>query len=228
MRRRSGSRTHTACRTVQVSIDLTINGLDRSPRAGLISVNVLGASRVVLDVNRLDVVAVRTSRVVSEATSPLNSTRSIAGIAASPRTKSNLHGRLWVVASTRVGEGSNCSSVNVPNDSVTGPVNSVSMHGSLRTADRVESTTVISSSITLGEVVGLDLRSVTSNPFNINFVEIVRDQDHGRHDSSTRSSLSNKFQVAKHDVKVRLHSWGIALLANCEINTLVTISNLAW
>lgn len=110
--------------------------------------------------------------------------------------------------------------VDEPVDLVLGPLNGVGVGAGERSTDGVEGTTVVGGGVALAEVVGLDLLVVTTNPLQINLVEIVRLEDSAGNNTSTLGSLNGNINTAEHDVLVGLDGGGVGGLLDREDGTL--------
>ena len=76
------------------------------------------------------------------------------------------------------------------------------MGGVKRGADGVVDSSVVGGGVTLGEVVGLDTSIITTSPFPVNLVEIVRLKNNTGDDTSTLGSLNDDIKSAEHEVVV--------------------------
>jgi hypothetical protein len=151
-----------------MSRGLGVVDLDAAPVAGLVGVGVAGSGVGVFDVGRLDIHGEGTSVVVGFTTSPFDSSRSVVGVTTGPDTESQAHGGLGETASAlRIGKGQSAddSTVDDPANRLRGPFNGVGVENLLGSSDGVEATTVIAGSVTLSEVVALNLSGVASKSF---------------------------------------------------------------
>lgn len=113
---------------------------------------------------------------VGLATSPLDGTLRSIGTTSNPSTKLDLHGGLGESsASLSIGilQLANLIVIDKPADVVLSPVDRVLVDVVLGVGNIVVGTTVIGGSITLAEVVGLDLSLVTTKPLPVDLVKIV-------------------------------------------------------
>lgn len=114
---------------------------------------------VVGDVDGLDIHGERSVSVVGLTTSPLDGTLTVVGVAAGPDTDADAHGGLGeVLARDCIGviQCADDLAVQEPLDATGGPVDGVGVEGGLGVRDSDGSATVVSGSIALSEVVGLD------------------------------------------------------------------------
>lgn len=104
-------------------------------------------------------------------TSPLDGALGSILATSDPGSELDLHGGLGKAGSTALGVGSSEGAddvvVDQPSDTSGSPLNRVGVERAQRVGDGVESTTVVSSGVTLAEVVGLSLGVVTANPLPI-------------------------------------------------------------
>lgn len=124
--------------------------------------------RVVGDLDRLDVHGERSLAVVGSTTSPLDGTLAVARVTTSPDTQTQTHGGLRetrAALSVSVLDSTESLAVNDPADGILGPVDGVGVEVVLRGVDVLPGLTVVGGSVTLAEVVGLDLVRVASNTF---------------------------------------------------------------
>lgn len=205
--------------------------VDASVRAigALRPVVVLGTRHtvgVVLDGDGLVVGEERSAAEVGVTTSPLDG--SIGSILATcnPGTKFDLHGSLGE-SSTILGigivQGADQATIDVPFDVVLGPVNGISVELLLRVADGVVGSTVVGGSITLAEVVGLDLGCVTTEPLPVNLVEIVGLQNEAGNNTLTGASTNSNVDLAEEDPLGALDGGSIRLLVDGENSTVGTV-----
>jgi hypothetical protein len=139
--------------------------LDAVGGARVVAVGVRVGRVGVGDLHRLDVHGEGSLGVVGLATSPLNGALAVVGVTTSPDTDAHTHGGLGV-ASTALGigvvESANGGAVNGPDGLVLLPVHRVGVEGVLGVRHTGPSGAVIGGSVTLAEVVGLDLGSVAA------------------------------------------------------------------
>jgi hypothetical protein len=72
--------------------------------------------------------------------------------------------------------------------------------GGLGVGDCMSCSSVEGRSISLGEVIGLDVSGGPSEPFPVDLIEIVRLQDEGRDDTSARGSLERSSHCSEEKV----------------------------
>lgn len=108
---------------------------------------------------------------VGIAASPLDGALRSIRAASNPSSELDLHRCLGKASSATLsvggGQGTDDVVVDQPGDTSRSPLNGVSVERSERVGNGVESTTVVSSSVTLAEVVGLSLGVVASNPLPV-------------------------------------------------------------
>lgn len=59
---------------------------------------------------------------------------------------------------------------------------------------------IVCGRLTFAKVVGLNIGIVVSEPFKVDFIEVVRLEDCAAHDANTRRRFDNELDVAEHDV----------------------------
>jgi hypothetical protein len=78
---------------------------------------------------------------------------------------------------------------------------------------------VIQSIIALPEYIGLHIATISSYPFPVDFIEVVRQKDEGADNTSARGGLNSGRDLAKHDVLFRDQCRCLVLLGNHEIGS---------
>lgn len=168
------------------SADFTADGFDRIGRSALVSVSVLFARRVILDVNLLDNHVKRTFFVVGRTARPryidvsymwhkrrrkgtvlhTDNTRLIIRITTRPDSNSSCHGCLGIVIALHHSrcQSSNHDIINQPLQLFGCPVQSVLVERSLA-VNCVERPTIVGCSISFAEVVWLSLIRFPPKPF---------------------------------------------------------------
>ena len=183
-------------------MDRTAIRLDRLPSTIRAGIGVLCTCGVIRHSNRAYHHGVWTTSVVCGTARPSNGTRSVGRVAAAPCPEFDHHRRLRVLPGLR-GLWSQCShgfSINLPGDLVGGPVNRVLMERSLIVRIGMEGSSIVCGSLTLPKIVALHLLSVSSKPFPIDFVKIVRLQHRTADYSDTRRWLHHKVDMSEHYV----------------------------
>lgn len=200
--------------------------LDAVGRAAVVAVGV-GRARVgVGDLDRLQVHGERSGRVVGLTASPLNSTRGVGWITASPDTDTKTHRSLReVVASLSSSQGANNASVNQPLDAVPLPVDSVGVERCLGSADTDVGSTVVATSVAFAEVVGFDLGGVAAESLPVDLVQVVGLKHNGAHNTSAGSSLQCHLDSTEKEVVRSLDRGSIALLGDGESGTIAAVAN---
>ena len=79
----------------------------------------------------------------------------------------------------------------------------------------------------LAVVVGLDFRRIVPNPFPVNFIQIVRLQDHTTDNTTALCHLSLEFEDTKEDVEGGLDRRRLEFLRNREFGALIGVVDLA-
>ena len=101
------------------------------------------------------------------------------------------------------------------------------MGGSLGVSDVVVGTSVVGSCVALAEVVGLNLRSITTQPLPVNLVQIVRLEDEARDNTLAERGLDGHIDLAEEDVLVGTNRGSITFLVDGENSTLVGVIDLS-
>jgi hypothetical protein len=131
-------------RLVAAREDSAAIGLDRPPGSGLVTVDILRTSGVVLDHDRSNYHGERSVGVLSGPFRPLDGSCWVCWISATPRANFQLHWRLRILV---VGVGglecSNSLSVDLPDNLVGSPVDGVLFEACLAPDIIVEGTTVV-------------------------------------------------------------------------------------
>lgn len=136
--------------------DGATDGLDGSPCAGLVAVDVLGAGGVVLNHERAYLHAEGTLGVVGGSTRPRDGARAVSWVTTAPCAKLDLHGRLGVLA---VGvlrlEGANSDTIDLPNDLIGGPFDGVLLVARLAARICVEGATVVGGGLSFAKLLNV-------------------------------------------------------------------------
>jgi hypothetical protein len=88
---------------------------------------------------------------------------------------------------------------------------------SLRGIDVVSLSTVISTCISLGEVIALYMSGISSKPFPINFIEIIGLKDESGNDSSSGSSFQNGSNSSKEEKFYNQQNSGDFILVEASV-----------
>ena len=210
------------------------NNLDALPGTGVVTVDVLldgfGGLRVLASViNNGDALVVSEERSLAEvgtATSPFSSARRRVGATTNPGSELHLHGGLGESVNTvsiSSLKSSNSVTINGPGNSSRSPLNSVGVEGGERAGDRVVSTTVVSLSLTLGVVVGLNLSVVATNPLPIDLIEIIGLKHSGGNDTLSSSSLDLDVDTAEEDVLAGVDGRRVLVALDGEDSTVTVV-----
>jgi len=82
---------------------------------------------------------------------------------------------------------------------------------------------VVGGSVALSEKVGLDLDGVSSKPFPINLIQIVRLHHETADNSGATGCLQNHADFAKEDVIGTGDCWGLSLDSHDEVGTICAV-----
>lgn len=201
--------------------------------SGKIAVAVVSTASIILNADALDIHGVGGASIQWSA-SPLASPLCLlvsggGGISTSnPGAHLDAHRSLGVVEAVEslwvvVGKGANQGVTNVELDRLLGPVERVSDVLIHRTGDRVGSTTIVSGGVSLSEEVALDVTGISTNPLEINLIQILRLEDETADDTGTWGGLHGDGDLSEEDVLVDSDGWGIGLLADGKLGTVRSI-----
>jgi len=149
----------------------------------------------------------------------------VAGITTGPYTDLDHHGRLGVlIGGRRAGrESTNGLSVDGPDNLFTGPVHGVSVPFVLVIRVSVECAAAVAARVSFAEIVRLHFGGFGSEPFPVNFVQIIGLQDGTADNARSWSCLDGEFDLAEHDVPAGLDQRPVTLLGNGESGTIGVI-----
>jgi len=82
---------------------------------------------------------------------------------------------------------------------------------------------VVGSGVTLSEVVGFNLSAVSSKPFPVNLIQIIRFHHETANNTGTRGCLHSNTDFSEKDVEVTGDGWGLSLFAHDEIGSVGSI-----
>lgn len=150
----------------------------------------------------------------------------VARVTSSPDTNPNHHRRLRVLATLGIiwGERTNGGVINAPHDLFAGPVDGVGVEVVVVALVVMRSTTVVRIRDTLSKVIALHQVVVASQPFPVDFVQIIGLQNRTADNTRSRGSLDFELDPAKHDIPVRLDQGGITLLGHRKPNPIFIVS----
>ena len=92
-------------------------------------------------------------------------------------------------------------SSNLPGNLVGRPVDCIGDERILIALVWAEGTTVIEVGLAFAKVVGLDLGVVSTQPLEVDLVQVIRLQNHAAHDTLSSGRLQRDIHSAKHDVE---------------------------
>lgn len=130
-----------------------------------------------------------------------------------------MHGSLrecGTVLGISVCEGSDDVAVDDPVDALGSPVDGVCVEGALRVGDVREATTVVCGCVALAKVVGLHLGSITTQPFPVDFVKIVRLKDDAGHNTDSGRRPHGHVDLSEEDIAIAGDGGCIGLLVDGE------------
>lgn len=206
--------------------------LDAAPAASLVTVAVGldiagGRAAAAGVVDNLDALVVGVEwglGEVGQAASPVTGTRRRVGATSAPGANLDLHGGLGELGASSGGsEGADSGAVDDPVNSILGPLNGVGVVGAQRAANGVGATTVVGGGVALGEVVGLDVAIVTTNPLPVDLIEVIRLEDSRGNNTVTLGSLDLNVDAAEEDVVLGSGGGSVADLLDGEDGALVVV-----
>lgn len=166
---------------------------------------------------------------VGVATSPLAGALGAARSSGVPGAQLDLHGSLGVLVAGSSGiggsDGADDSVVDEPVDGGRSPLDGVGVEGAQRVADGGEAAAVVGGGIALGEVVGLGLGVVGTNPLPVDLVEVVGLEDDASDDALLGSSLHGDVDAAEEDVLVGHDGGGIGALGDGEGGAVAAVAD---
>lgn len=116
--------------------------------------------------------------------------------------------------------------IDGPFDARAGPVDGVGVETTLGVGHRMVNSTVVSCCISLPKVVGLYSRRVSTKPFPVDLIKIVRLHHETANDTSTVGCLRYNLDVTEEDVVVAGDRWGVGLGVDDELGTVVAVSDV--
>lgn len=126
--------------------------------------------------DRLDAHAEWNICIVGWTASPVYSSLAVAWVTSGPDTETDTHRGLWVARTTLSITIVECAYIDTVNDPFEGlwrPVDSVCVVGRLRSSNTVVGSSIVGGSVSLPEVVGLDLCSIGASELPIDFVQVI-------------------------------------------------------
>lgn len=195
-----------------------------------ITVAVVSTTSVILDADTLDIHGVGGTGV-QWSTSPLAGPlclliSSSSGISTSnPGSHLDAHRSLGVVEAVKslwvvIGEGSDQRISNVELDRFLSPVERVGDELVHRARYWVSSSTVVGGSVALSEEVGLNVCGISTDPLEINFIQILGLENETADNTGPWGSLHSDGDLSEEDVLVDSNGWCISLLADGELGTI--------
>ena len=91
----------------------------------------------------------------------------------------------------------------------------------------MEGSTVVSGRLALSEIIALDLSIVCTEPFPIDFVEVVGLQHCATDDPDAGGCLNDIFDVTEHDVEIRVELWRVTGFCDREGNAIRSVCRIA-
>lgn len=235
-----------AARVVRVG---RVAGLDVLVRTAGVRELVAVGGRVVDDLDGFDVHGERSLAVVGPTTSPLDSTLAVVRVTTGPDTQTQLHGGLGETRATlgvSILDGPDGVAIDNPADGILGPVDSVGVDVFLRVVHVLPGLAIVSGSVTLSKVVGLNLVRVTANSFllfplasntmyafhclgtyPVNLIQVIRLHDYTTDDTSAWGRLHLNLHVTEHEVVLGLDGGRITLLGDGEGSALIIVLEIA-
>jgi len=208
--------------------DGTAVGLDGAPSTSFISVDVLGARRVVLDHERAHLHAVRALGVVGRALGPLDGALAVSRITAAPCAKLDLHRCLRVLALGVGGlERTDRLAFDLPNNLLGGPLDGVLFEACLTAGVGVKGAAVVCGGLAFSKVVGLDLVGIGTQPLPVNLVERVRLQYKAADNASSGRGLHDNLDLAEHNVPFGRELGCVTRLGHGEGDAVGTVRRIA-
>jgi len=93
----------------------------------------------------------------------------------------------------------------------------------LRTGDAVVEGSVIGGSVSLSKVVGFNLSGVSSQPFPIDLVKIIRFHDETADNALAGGCLHANSDLSEEDVTVTRYGWRLSFLSHGEVGAVCAI-----
>lgn len=161
---------------------------------------------------------------VGQTTGPLNCALLIGRIATSPNTSLDIQWALRESLAVVAGKRPHRCSLQIPDNLVFCPHNGVIEILVLGQPGRqVVLASVVSCSVTLGEVVRLELGIVSSQQLNVNLVQIVRHQEKRQDNAFAWGSLHQDLDTTEHDVEVQFDARIVSLFLKSELQAVVSV-----
>ena len=197
------------------------------PASSVVAIGILGGASVILDGNLRNIHVEWTLGKIDISTSPVASTLglwvSCGGSinTSNPATHLYAHGSLGEVLSIKgksisIVESSDQVGTNVPLNVIGRPVDCVGDGCADRVGNIVVDGSVIGGGVSLSEEVTLDGGIGGSQPFPINFIEIVGLENETADSSSSGAGLHGDRDLSEHDVLLTAHCWRVGLDSNLE------------
>lgn len=144
------------------TINLSIFGNNWFPWTRGPIVGITFTSRIISGNNLFNIHGEWTSRVICDTTGPFDGSRGIRWITTSPDTEFDWHWGLWVPLRCGIKQSSHHGTIKRPSSLFHWPVNGIVMEHLSRCLHSVKFTSIISSDVSLREIVWLELSVVTS------------------------------------------------------------------
>jgi len=103
------------------------------------------------------------------------------------------------------------------------PVDGVVVESGLRACDIVVNGSVVGGGVTLSKVVRLDRSSVSSQPFPIDLIKIIRLHDETADNASAGRCLRANGDFSEEDIEVTGDGWCLSLYGHCKVCSICTI-----
>jgi len=114
--------------------------------------------------------------------------------------------------------------IDNPLDARAGPVDGIGVESTLRVRYRMVDSTVIGCCVSLSEVVGLYSRRVSTKPFPVDLIKIIRLHHKTADDTSTVGCLRYDLDITEEDVVIAGDRGGVGLGVDDEFGTVVAVS----